>query len=332
MPGSGEQSETTSLSDHKHRDYEAERNQGEFMKFYRNPVIRQYRHKGLLWRASETAEVSSYELFFDLLYVGILAVTGDAAVEAANAEGFAQFAVSFIMAWKIWSDLSTALSWIVMDDIVRRISILFIMIIILGLSTNMAGFYHDTYTPLVAFFIAGRWYFGLYFFWMGYLIPMVRNSMISTGIMSIVPGFLWIGSIYIEQPQRQAIIWVALFIDLMGPAMLMFFQTGIAIPSPKLKAKLNKMFEFSPGNNIEYRIERTNAFVALVFGYSIVNIIYSSSTAFGINAFFGKAVLGLIQTFIFNWLYFELDTFNMHAHAIRRSVISGSCSRFHSNS
>jgi low temperature requirement protein LtrA len=293
------------------------------MKFYKKPVMRQYRHKGLLWRASETAEVSSYELFLDLLYVGILAVTGDAAVEAANAEGFAQFAVSFIMAWKIWSDLSTALSWIVMDDIVRRLSIMFIMIILLGLSTNMAGFYHDTYTPLVAFYIAGRWYCGIYFWWMGYLMPMVRNAMICSGIVSILPGFLWIGSIYIEQPDREALIWVALFLDLTGPVLLMFLQMGVGVWSARLKAKMLKAFEFLPGQNIEYRIERTNAFVALVFGYSIVNIIYSSSVAFGINAFFGKAVLGLIQTFIFNWLYFEIDTFNMHAHAIRRSILSG---------
>lgn len=40
-------------------------------------MVRQYFHKGLLWRASDVEEVASYELFVDLLYVGIIAIVGD---------------------------------------------------------------------------------------------------------------------------------------------------------------------------------------------------------------------------------------------------------------
>jgi hypothetical protein len=40
---------------------------------------------------------------------------------------------------------------------------------------------------------------------------------------------------------------------------------------------------------------------AQVFGYSILTILFQSRASFGINAFFGKGVLGLIQAFIFNW-------------------------------
>lgn len=38
-----------------------------------------------------------------------------------------------------------------------------------------------------------------------------------------------------------------------------------------------------------------------VFGYSILTILFQSKSSFGINAFFGKGVLGLIQAFFFNW-------------------------------
>ena len=69
--------------------------------------------------------------------------------------------------------------------------------------------------------------------------------------------------------------------------------------------------------------ERTNAFVTLVFGYSVVALLFQNKAAYGINAyvliifqvnlliqsrFFGKAILGLIQAFSFNWLYFEIGT------------------------
>src|SRR5262249_44929633 len=40
------------------------------MKLYRTPVIRQYFHKGVLWRAADIEEVASFELFVDLLFVG----------------------------------------------------------------------------------------------------------------------------------------------------------------------------------------------------------------------------------------------------------------------
>jgi hypothetical protein len=70
---------------------------------------------------------------------------------------------------------------------------------------------------------------------------------------------------------------------------------------------VERMFEFYPAVNIEHKTERTNAFVTLVFGYSVVAIIYQNAASFGLNAFFGKAVLGLLQAFCFNWIYFDID-------------------------
>ena len=93
--------------------------------------------------------------------------------------------------------------------------------------------------------------------------------------------------------------------------------------APRMQSWAKKWFEFFPGANIEHKIERTGAFVTLVFGYSVVALLYENKAAFGINAYFGKAVLGLVQAFAFNWLYFEIDSFNLHTHAIRRHIFSG---------
>lgn len=92
--------------------------------------------------------------------------------------------------------------------------------------------------------------------------------------------------------------------------------------SPALGRWADKAFEFYPAINIEHKTERTNAFVTLVFGYSVVAIIYQNAAGFGLNAFFGKAVLGLLQAFCFNWIYFELDGADLYEHAIRRSALS----------
>ena len=105
-------SSASSFSEHhEKRDWDAERRKGKSIKFWAKPVVRQYWHKGLLWRASEVEEVASFELFIDLLYVGIIAVIGDKAAEDPTGFGFLRFAVTFILGWKMWSDLTQIISW-----------------------------------------------------------------------------------------------------------------------------------------------------------------------------------------------------------------------------
>ena len=47
----------------------------------------------------------------DLLYVGIIAVIGDNAAGDPTGFGLLRFAVTFILGWKMWSDLTLAISW-----------------------------------------------------------------------------------------------------------------------------------------------------------------------------------------------------------------------------
>ena len=301
----------------------AERKLGETMRFYQKPIIRQYFHKGLLWRAREAQEVASYELFIDLFYVGIIAVTGDHAAEHPDGEALLHFVITFTMGWKIWSDIAVLISWFDSDDILRRFSVMFILTCLLGFTTNINDAFSHTYTPLVAFYLASRLYIAVSLFYNAWAIPMVRSAMVGTGILCIVPAALWIGSIHVDKSGQQGFIWPALALDIFGQSIMVFFQRPADWMNKKYIAWCKKRFEFFPGTNIEHRIERTGQFVTLVFGSCVLGLLYQSSADFGINAFFGKAVLGLIQAFVFNWLYFEIDSFNLHTHAIRRSVQTG---------
>jgi low temperature requirement protein LtrA len=298
--------------------WKAERKLGTFMRIYQKPIVRQYFHKGLLWRAKEAQEVASYELFIDLFYVGIIAITGDTAAEHPTGQSLLRFCITFTMGWKLWSDIGSLISWVDSDDVLRRCSIMFILTCLLGFTTNMASAFEHTYTALVGFYLAARLFLTFSLFWYACTIPMVRGSMMGMGIISLVPAILWIGSIHVEEPARQGLIWPAIVTDLFGHFIMIYFQRSKSVPKA-IKDKL----EFSPGVNIEHRIERTNSFVTLVFGSCVLGLLYQSNVEFGINAFFGKAVLGLIQAFVFNWIYFEIDSFNLHTHAIRRSVFSG---------
>jgi hypothetical protein len=81
------------------------------LKFFKRPLIRQYFHKGLLWRSSRSGEVGTFELFADLLYVGIIGIIGDKAAEDPTGKSFLLYAINFTMAFKIWNDLTLVTNW-----------------------------------------------------------------------------------------------------------------------------------------------------------------------------------------------------------------------------
>ena len=187
----------------------------------------------------------------------------------------------------------------------------------------MLDAFDSTYSQLVAFYLAARLFMGSYCLIVSFLVPMVRGMMILQAIIVLIPTALWIGSIYVDMPNRLALIWIAIYLDLtlLVTGIILVQRAGLI--SKSLGAFLSRAFEFYPATNIEHRTERTNAFVTLVFGYSVVAVIYQNAASFGLNAFFGKAVLGLFQAFCFNWIYFELDGADLFQHAIRRSMAAG---------
>ena len=181
----------------------------------------------------------------------------------------------------------------------------------------------ETYTMLIAFYLAARLFMASYYFCLAWVIPMVRPMMLAHVGLTIIPGVLWIASIYVDMPQRLALIWVSIFIELCGAMGVVIVIRSSKMFPKRIGDVIDRLFEFFPAINIEHKVERTNAFVTLVLGYSVVSIIYQNAASFGLNAFFGKAALGLVQAFCFNWIYFELDGADLYTHAIRRSAASG---------
>ncbi|KAK3075935.1 hypothetical protein LTR53_000364 [Teratosphaeriaceae sp. CCFEE 6253] len=296
---------------------------GSSLKLWKKPVVRQYFHKGILWRASRSEEVQSFELFVDLLYVGILAINGDALSEDPTGKALMFFIITFTLSWKIWNDMSQIISWFETDDIVQRISIIFLLSCLFGLTTNITQAFeeHGTYPTLIGFYVASKMLNATYLAFIAIILPMVRPVMLTHVVISTIGSAFWIASIHVEYPNQLILIWLALFVDVMGPIFVVFLKLGAQALGKSVLERFEKLYEFWPAINIEHRTERQNAFVGLVFGYTVVAMLYQS-TVNGIDGFFGKAILGLIQAFCFNWMYFDIDGANLHFHAIRRNKVS----------
>ncbi|KAL8366088.1 hypothetical protein RB595_004729 [Gaeumannomyces hyphopodioides] len=301
---------------------------GTTMKLFRRPVVKQYFHRGLLWRASRLTEVMSFELFFDLVYVGILHVNGEHLSETPDGAELLRFVVTFCMGWKIWADVAQIVSWFDIDDVAQRVEILFLIACLVGMTTNMISTFHeghDTFVFLVGFYVAARLFMAAYLVLTAVLVPLVRATMLASAVAIVAPAALWVAATALEMPRRLGLVFVALVLDLVGGGLVMLLYRWSTTAAASGKGRLGVLsrrvaphFEFYPAINIEHKVERTNAFVSLVFGYSVVAILFQNQ-GYGLNAFFGKAILGLVQAYIFNWLYFDVDAGNIHVHAIRRS-------------
>lgn len=292
------------------------------LKFFQVPVVRQYLHKGVIWRSSEQQEVESFELFVDLLYVGIIAINGDYASEEPTGLSLLRFIITLTMSYKIWNDMTLLISWFEVNDMSRRLSILFTLACLFGFTTNITMAFEDTYSQLIGFYLTARLFNACYVLYLGALIPMIRAVLVTNAIFIFVCSALWIASIYTEWPHQLALIFIAIILDSVTQMTHLLFLGVMKIMHPKTALWAEKAFEFWPALNIEHKIERTNAFVSLVFGYSVVALLYQNHSSFGLNAFFGKAILGLVQAFCFNWIYFEIDAANVKIHAIRRHKVS----------
>ena len=217
----------------------------------------------------------------------------------------------------------------------QKISVMFYLILLFAYTTNISyafedhhpGAEYDTYYPMISFYLAERIYGAVYFLWLSYVVPLVRGTLIYTAAIAVLAAVFWIGSIHIDYPGQLGLIFVAVMIDIWGQGLGVFLsRASFKIASHEhpnaLERWIRRNFEFYPAINIEHRTERTNAFVSLVFGYSVLTILFQSRASIGLNSFLGKGILGLIQAFAFQWLYFEIDHSGVHVHAIRRHWIS----------
>lgn len=113
-------------------DWRDGREHSETVELFKVPIVKQYFHRGLLWRSSRHSKVMPFELFFDLLFVGIIAVNGDHVSEDPTGRELIRFVVTFLMSWKIWADVTQLVDWFETGDVLSQFALLFLFSCLLG--------------------------------------------------------------------------------------------------------------------------------------------------------------------------------------------------------
>jgi len=71
--------------------------------------------------------------------------------------------------------------------------------------------------------------------------------LLAIAIVIVIPSIIWIGSIFVDEPQREVLVWIAIFFDTLGNDFLLVLLDGRLVPEI-LKTMIDKLFQFFPGN------------------------------------------------------------------------------------
>ncbi|KAJ7130167.1 hypothetical protein C8R44DRAFT_978325 [Mycena epipterygia] len=126
--------------------------------FLQRPVLHQWLQNGKLYREAGEQQSSRFELFFDLVFVGMVHQISEAAAEEPTGIGFAKYILKFPPAFSIWfpsfhclhpgfsthdptyrSDLRDIANQFANDDVTQRAYILWIMLLLVGYSNNASA-------------------------------------------------------------------------------------------------------------------------------------------------------------------------------------------------
>ena len=244
--------------------------------------MRQYFHKGLLWRSKDSGEVAAFELFIDLLYVGVIGAIGDTAIQNTTAVSLLHYVITYLMSWRMWADITMLVNMFETEDVVQRLSILLFLLCLVGFTVNIGNAFESSYTAMVAFYLGERMFQGVYFFWVAAQVPTVRGVMIFQSSLILVTTTIWVASVQVSYPRQLFLIFPALIIDVFGAMAIHYCMRAISRVSDaksltNVVGFLSSHFDFYPAFNIEHRVERNNTFVTLVYGYSVLGSFISKS-------------------------------------------------------
>jgi len=257
--------------------------------------------RSFFWRRPRSAQeivgrsVSFLELFYDLVYVVIIAQLAHSLAHHVTLATIGSFIFLFVLVWWAWINGAIYHNLHGYDD-VRNRTYTFIQ---MGIICAMAIFAHDAMGETSRWFaLAYATFMALYaFLWWrtGVHDPGHRPQTIPYIITYPIAVVIFIASIFVPPPVRY-IMWGAAI------AQVLLVTT--------LFAALRRNMEYISGVNVTSPsfIERFKLFTIIVFGETIVAVVAGLSRLHHFNLSNGLlGALGLILAFGLWWIYFDFS-------------------------
>jgi len=246
----------------------------------------------------EDRSVTFLELFYDLVYVLLIAELGHALSAHADLVGVLDFAFLFIIVWVAWINGTIYHELHGNNDIRTRVFTFLQMITVAA----MAVFAHDAMGESSVGFALSFAAYQLvltYLWWRtGVYDPNHRPLSRTYTVNMLISTGLFVGSVFVPMPGRFYLWGIALFLSVVLPAIINRMQ---ARKNPDIQAQLDIAYTSSLS-----LVERFGLLTIIVLGEVIVSVVRGVSAHHQLSWVVGiTAVLGMLIAIGLWWLYFD---------------------------
>ena len=262
--------------------------------------------------------VGRFELFIDLIWVGIISNLAENFSDHAFGtdskltigEDIIEFAILFLVAWRVWKDLQMFMTKYHTNDLVQRFFVVWIIILAM-LYGNNAPYLFDPVDPsnlaiiiylvILGSFIVVETAYSIY-------IPSLRREMIFRAAFMAFVLPLWISATFFIYPLRFGLIFAAIIVEALT-------TTLIVTPPVERLLKQEHMEHF----DADHWVERVQDFFIIILGEGVMSLIKGSPLGRGITDQAGIGVLALVGYYVLSGFYFNGDQSRRYVHAVRRT-------------
>ena len=242
-------------------------------------------------------QVTFLELFYDLVYVAVIAELSHSLSSHISWAGLGGFAFLFVIVWWAWLNGSIYHDIHGNNDIRTRVFTFLQMISVV----SMAVFAHDALGKSSVGFALSCAVFQLILTWLWWRTGVYDEAhrpltipYVTTYLLSML---LFIGSIFVASPIRFYFWGVALLLSLLAPLYMRLRSN-----SPEIQAQIDLSMNIS-----ESLVERFGLFTIIVLGEVIIGIVSGVNEHHDLTWQVGvTAGLGMLVAIGLWWIYFDL--------------------------
>ncbi|UZJ51961.1 hypothetical protein CBS101457_001281 [Exobasidium rhododendri] len=296
---------------------EARRIQSKRRYLYRKPRALQYFRGSILVRSNDERSSGRLELFFDLTFVGIIAVLAEEVIEEPTGASLVRYLITYTAAYLVWQWMREIFNAFYKDDLSQKILVLFVVACLVIYGNNAPQAQQNlsqgpARAAAIGSYLLAEFSLFASFFYYSFHVKPYRAQLRAHSFAWLLSSAIWIACIFVDV--KSAII-MAVF--------ALAFEYGAWLFCYTIAFKKLFRLRYSSALNIEHEIERFNDFFTLVIGEFLYSIVSRSPARLGVHIAAGRAILAVIIAFCFQLLYMQGAGSNRITHPIRYKWLNG---------
>ena len=265
------------------------------------------------------AEERRFELFIDLIWVGIIGNIADSFAEEAfspdsdtsSGRAIGNSIILFLIAWRLWKYLQEFMAKYATNDLVERAFVAWILILAMLYGNNAPYLLTTTDEQdniAIVIYLIARASILLIECVYAIFLPTIRRSVLVRACTGSPICGLWIGAIFVAYPVKAGLVAAGIVLEVV---------IGSLMSAPTLDRSFGIVRE--KAEDLDHWVERIRDFFIIILGEGVLNLIRGSPLGRGLNEHAWGGLLALAVYYMLSGLYFNGDQSRNYVHAVKRT-------------